>query len=156
MLVYYFLYFLGKKQMKRLICSLITSVSLLLPSYADISGQWETGGAESIVEIQKKPNGELIGKIVSLKEPFDEDGKPFTDTENPNISKRDKPLIGLIILQGFKESNSHFYKGGTVYDPKTGKTYKAQITEVSPNRLELRGYVGIPTLGKTETWTKTN
>jgi uncharacterized protein (DUF2147 family) len=41
-----------------------------------------------------------------------------------------------------------------VYDPKSGKTYRGKMTFVSPNQLNLRGFIGIPLFGRTTTWTR--
>jgi uncharacterized protein (DUF2147 family) len=46
------------------------------------------------------------------------------------------------------------WKGGSVYDPQNGKIYRGKITLVSPNKLDLRGFVGIPLFGRTTTWTR--
>ena len=42
--------------------------------------------------------------------------------------------------------------GGTIYDPGSGKTYRASLSVVGENRIELRGYVGIPLIGRTTSW----
>jgi uncharacterized protein (DUF2147 family) len=42
--------------------------------------------------------------------------------------------------------------GGAIYDPVSGNTYACQLRLDGPHRLELRGYVGIPLLGRTTTW----
>ena len=43
--------------------------------------------------------------------------------------------------------------GGTVYDPKNGKTYKCKIT-YQGDKLDVRGFVGFSLLGRTAVWTK--
>lgn len=121
-------------------------------SYAQIEGKWktiddETGKAKSIVEITKKSDGKYYGKILQLLQ------KP----ENNNCVKctddrKNKPLIGLEIIRGLKKDGSDF-EGGTITDPKTGKTYKCAITR-SGNNLNVRGYVGFSLIGRTQTWEK--
>jgi hypothetical protein len=41
------------------------------------------------------------GRIVWLKNP-DDGGKPKIDNNNPDKSKRDHAIVGLIILKGFR------------------------------------------------------
>ncbi|MFT6809134.1 MAG: hypothetical protein ACJA01_002366 [Saprospiraceae bacterium] len=44
------------------------------------------------------------------------------------------------------------WSGGKVLDPKNGKTYKCKIELDGNNELKMRGYVGIPALGRTQVW----
>jgi len=43
---------------------------------------------------------------------------------------------------------------GWIYDPDVGKQYKAKMTMTGPDTLEIRGYIGVPLLGRTEVWTR--
>ena len=67
--------------------------------------------------------GKFFGKIILLKSPNDTNGKPLMDTENPDKSKRNTPLVGLTMLKDFKYKNNK-WEDGTIYDPEDGKTYK--------------------------------
>lgn len=119
-------------------------------SFAQIEGKWktiddETGQAKSIVEISKNAKGEYVGKISQLLQ------KP----ENNNCVKctddrKNKPLTGLEIIRGLKKSGNEF-TGGTITDPKTGKTYKCTITRTG-DKLNVRGFIGISLIGRTQTW----
>lgn len=53
----------------------------------------------------------------------------------------------------FEMRGSDEASNGTLYDPKSGKTYHGAI-KLDGSRLELRGYVGIPLFGETQTWTR--
>jgi uncharacterized protein (DUF2147 family) len=120
-------------------------------SYAQIEGKWktiddETGQAKSIVQIFKS-NGKYYGKIVQL----------LMKPENNNCVKckddrKNKPLIGLEIIRGLDKDGSDF-NGGTITDPKTGKTYKCNISK-DGDKLKVRGYVGFSLIGRTQTWHK--
>ncbi len=92
------------------------------------------------------------GKITWLKKPNDARGKPFTDTENPDKSKRNQPFIGLIILKNFEYKDNEWING-TIYDPESGKTYTCTIWLSDKSTLKVRGYWGI--FHETQTWTKT-
>lgn len=123
-------------------------------SYAQIEGKWktiddETGKAKSIVEIFKKSDGKYYGKIQQLLSP----------PENNNCVKctddrKNKPLVGMEIIRGLKKDGNEF-TGGTITDPKTGKTYKCTITR-DGTKLNVRGYVGFSLIGRTQTWHKVN
>lgn len=75
------------------------------------------------------------------------------DIHNPNESKRKQPLCGLLIGRGFHLSDPDHAKGGSLYDPKSGKTYHGSM-ERKDDKLELRGYVGIRLFGRTEVWSR--
>ncbi len=119
-------------------------------SYAQIEGKWktiddETGKEKSIVEIFKKPDGKYYGKISQLL------AKP----ENPNCvnckdDRKNKPLIGLEIIRGMQKDGDSF-TGGTITDPKSGKTYKCNISR-DGEKLTVRGYVGFSLIGRSQTW----
>ena len=115
-----------------------------------IVGKWLSEDKEGITTIYEN-NVKYFGKITWLKKPNDEKGKPFTDTENPDKSKRIQPLLGLVILKGFVYKNNQ-WENGTIYDPESGKTYTCTIW-ISDGKLKVRGYWGI--FYQTQTWTKT-
>lgn len=121
----------------------------------DIIGIWLTGGKEP-AKIQVYKSGEkFYGKIIWLKNPA-ENGKQRVDANNPDITKRSNPIIGLLMLTGFKFDGDDEWKGGDIYDPESGKTYNSYMYLKDKNTLKVRGYVGISLFGRTETWTRTN
>jgi len=121
----------------------------------DITGIWLTGGKEP-AKIQIYKSGEkFYGKIIWLKNPT-ENGKQRVDINNPDETKRSNPIIGLVMLNGFKFDGDDEWKGGDIYDPESGKTYSSYLYLKDKNTLKVRGYVGISLFGRTETWTRTN
>ncbi|MGA9120904.1 MAG: DUF2147 domain-containing protein [Bacteroidota bacterium] len=117
-----------------------------------IVGEWLTAGGTSKIEIYKDGE-EFSGRIVWLKEP-DKDGKPKVDENNPEAKLRTRPLLGMTILRGFEFDGDDVWKGGKIYDPKSGNDYSAKMTLVDEHTLDLRGYVLMPLFGRTETWTR--
>lgn len=129
-------------------------------------GQWYTEDDASIVNVVKKTDGKYYGTIIWLDEPEypaddKEAGKPRRDRENPDKQKQRDPIIGLSVLKGFSHDASDAkWDGGTIYDPENGKTYKCVIRiadEKAPNgmtKLNVRGYIGIPALGRTTVWVR--
>jgi uncharacterized protein (DUF2147 family) len=70
----------------------------------------------------------LCANIVGLKEPISKiDGKPKVDRENPDVSKRKRPLMGLSVLIGMKPTGDKSWKG-SLYNPDDGKTYSASVS----------------------------
>lgn len=115
----------------------------------DILGRWVNPSGEGQIEIYKKAD-KYFGKLAWLKNPNDDSGKPKTDTKNPNASLRSRPLQGLEILTNF-EFDEDEWNNGKIYDPKTGKTYSCVMT-IKKGQLNIRGYIGISLIGRTETW----
>ena len=121
----------------------------------DIIGIWLTGGKEP-AKIQVYKSGEkYYGKIIWLKNPT-ENGKQRVDANNPDEAKRSNPIIGLVMLTGFRFDGDEEWKGGSIYDPESGKTYSSYMYLKDRNTLKVRGYVGISLFGRTEVWTRAN
>lgn len=120
----------------------------------DIIGTWLNQEATGKVTIYKE-NGKYFGKLVWLRTPNDSvTGQPRTDKENPDAKLKSTPLIGLINLKNFGFNGKDEWSGGTIYDPKNGKTYSCKINFESANKLKIRGYVGVSLLGRNTYWTK--
>ena len=78
---------------------------------------------------------------------------------NPFRRFEKKPVMGLVIVQGFTyNTDKERWTGGSIYDPKNGKTYDcyAWFEDGDYNNLYIKGYVaGIKALGRKTLWTKT-
>ena len=105
------------------------------------------------VERPKHRAGELCGQVVWLRSPFDEGGCDLRDRHNPDPGLRNRKVTGLEI-RGLKPRPDGTWVGGSIYDPATGNTYTCRLALDGADRLRLRGYVGIPLLGRTTTWTR--
>lgn len=105
-------------------------------------------GRARIAIYRKGPT--FSGKIVWLDHPYRADGTPKTDRMNPDESLRNRPLIGLEILNGFEYTGDNTWEDGEIYDPEHGKTYSSKMTLVDYNSLEVRGYIGVPMFGRSE------
>ena len=135
---------------------LITAPAISQPKATDILGRWRNGDATAVIEFSAKAN-KYHGKIVWLKEPIDpETGKAKTDKNNPDENARAKTILGLTIAWGFTyDADDEAWEKGRIYDPKNGKTYDCQITLKDNKTMRVRGYVlGMPFLGRTETWVR--
>lgn len=122
----------------------------------DLLGIWLTGSGNGKVQIYKNGNY-YQGKIVWLQEPIDPStGKPKTDTKHPDEKNHSRPLMGLINLWGFNYKGKGTWENGHIYDPKNGKEYKCVITKADNNTLNVRGYIGITLIGRTDTWKRSS
>jgi uncharacterized protein (DUF2147 family) len=74
-----------------------------------------------------------------------------TDINNPDATLRGKSLCNLEIGSRFHPSDATHASGGTIYDPRSGNTYRGQMV-VDGDLLRLRGYVGFSLFGRTEIW----
>lgn len=95
----------------------------------------------------------LFGKIVWLEKPT-ENGKSRLDVNNPKANLKTKPLMGLVFLKDFEKESNNSWEDGTIYDPKTGKTYSSTINMVNANQLDIRGFIGFSLIGRTTTFTR--
>lgn len=137
--------------MKQFIISFLMVLAPLSTAFAqDVVGRWKLDDGSAIVEVYKSGDA-FNGKIVWLAEPDGPDGKPATDTNNPDKALRSRKLLGLNMLSGLKKSGKE-YSGGTIYDPGNGKTYYCSMT-VEGNVLKVRGSLDKKgRLGRTMDW----
>lgn len=126
------------------------------PKPGDILGIWFNEEKTSKVQIYQTGTM-FFAKIVWLKEPLDKvSGKPRVDNLNPDVKLSSTPLLGLVVLKNFVFDGDDEWEDGKIYDPKNGKTYSCYFKfEGSPNRLKIRGYIGVSLLGRTTYWTRT-
>ncbi|MCB1172541.1 MAG: DUF2147 domain-containing protein [Leptospiraceae bacterium] len=143
---------------------IVSGFVILSPVYAesadDLLGVWLTEQGNSKVTIYKcgQAKDRFCGKITWLKEPNyaagDKDaGKPKVDRENPDASRRSRPIMGLNLAWGFRFDGDKWVEG-KIYNPEDGKTYSCFLEMPGPNKLKVRGYVGVSLLGKTVDWTR--
>ncbi len=140
---------------RAIIVSLLAA--MLLPGVAKAQttpvGQWktiddETKKQKSIIEIWES-NGKLYGKILKLFQEPNEDQNPKCDKCTGD--KKDKPIIGMVVMEGLSKDGDE-YTGGSITDPKNGKSYKCKIKLESPTKLKVRGFIGFSMLGRTQYW----
>ena len=133
----YFKFF--KKIMFRLyFISFCALCSLCINSDEGIFGYWLTSG--SIVKIENC-NNQVCGKIVTVFVEDDIDPKSVLDKNNKNKSLRERSLVGIDLLSEFQiniEDQKNF-KGGKIYDPRSGNTYKSNLYLNQDGLLKVEG-----------------
>lgn len=111
----------------------------------------QTGKPKALIRITES-NGEFNGKIEKLFREAGEDQNPKCDLCEG--ARKDQPIIGMTILTGLKQEGDE-YTGGQILDPANGKTYKSRMSlSAGGKKLDVRGYVGVPMLGRTQTWNR--
>jgi uncharacterized protein (DUF2147 family) len=115
-------------------------------------GVWEPSHGKARVKVEKIGN-KYFGKIVWLREPDDPNtGQPKVDKNNPDEAMRSTPLRGYRILKDFIYSGKNEWSEGTIYDPENGSTYSCVISMKDANTLDIRGFIGVKALGRTDVW----
>jgi uncharacterized protein (DUF2147 family) len=121
---------------------------LLIPmAFAQIEGRWLSEDKDGEVLVYKE-GSKWYGRLVRAKLNKDTNN---LDLENPDMEEHSKSLVGKVIVKDMKKDGKE-WSGGTVYDPKSGKTYEGKMWRDGDN-LKLRGFVGMPVFGRSSTWT---
>jgi uncharacterized protein (DUF2147 family) len=111
----------------------------------------ETGKPKALIRITES-NGEYRGRIEKLFRGPDEDPNPKCD--KCEGARKDQPIVGMTILTGLKQDGNE-YNGGQILDPANGKVYKSKMSvSDGGKKLDVRGYLGVPMLGRTQTWVR--
>jgi uncharacterized protein (DUF2147 family) len=146
--------------MKRLYACAVLFLLALNVNAAPISnstspvGFWKTiddvtGQPKSIVQIEVLPNQTLMGKVATLYK------DPARLCVACSGAAHNVPIVGLVIMSQLKQSqdNKSEWVGGQILDPKNGKVYHCAMHLVdNGQKLQVRGYIGLPLFGRTQTW----
>jgi uncharacterized protein (DUF2147 family) len=119
------------------------------------SGLWktiddETKAEKSFVRISDS-GGVYTGKVEKLVDPSKQDAK----CSDCSDERKDKPIVGMTILRDIKPDpdDRGSWVGGDILDPNNGKVYKVRLKLADAGKkLDVRGYIGTPLLGRTQTW----
>jgi uncharacterized protein (DUF2147 family) len=112
-------------------------------------------GADATFEMSESA-GTLSAKIVTLNAPKTAGGREKTDIYNPDPTKRNRPIIGLVFISGCTKTSASLWENGTVYDPTCGKTYSCFIKLLGPDTIKLHGFIGTAVVGRDYIWTRVN
>jgi uncharacterized protein (DUF2147 family) len=138
---------------------ILTAAVSIAPAFADDSspvGLWKniddaTGKPKALIRITEN-NGALQGKIEQLFRAPSEDQNPKCD--KCEGARKDQPIIGMEILSGLKKDGDE-YAGGEILDPNNGKVYKSKLHLTDAGKkLSVRGYIGMPMLGRSQVWVR--
>ncbi len=139
-----------KKNLYRLLIFLLSYILLITSLYAyqadSIIGTWLVTRGDAKVTIYKCSDN-VCGKITWLKNTDDLDAK------NPDPARRGNKLLGMSILWSFTYNGSE-WAGGQIYDPDSGTIYKCKMWLDDSDHLNVKGYMGVSILGRSEVWTR--
>ena len=136
----------------------ITALLSIAPAFAAETpvGLWkniddETGKPKALIRITEN-DGAFQGQIEKLYREANEDQNPKCD--KCEGARKDQPIVGMVILSGLKKDGEEF-NGGEIVDPKNGKVYKAKMHMTDAGKkLNVRGYIGMPMLGRSQVWVR--
>ena len=122
------------------------------------AGLWKTvddktNKEKSLVRIVET-NGVFTGKVEKIIDP---DSPKDAVCKDCTDDRKDKPVLGLTIVRNMKQSvdDKAVFEGGDILDPNNGKVYSAKLKLVdNGTKLDVRGYIGLPMLGRTQTWSR--
>ena len=135
----------------KLLLSVVMLLIFQLSSSQTIFGRWKTiddisGKEKGVVEIFEH-KGKIYGKIIEI---FEAD-KKHLKCEKCEGDDKNRPILGMNIIKGIKKNDGD-YDGGKIVDPQNGKSYHCKITLEGKDKLIVRGYIGIPLFGRSQTW----
>ncbi len=123
-------------------------------------GNWhsiddETKKPKAEVRISLNAAGTLSGVVEkSLLPVSDEDPLCNLCTDD----RKGKPKIGMEIIRGGKKvEGKDVWEEGKILDPNNGKNYSLRLTPIEGGKkMEVRGYIGTPMIGRTQIWIRAN
>ena len=139
--------------MKKKIVAIGLLMACQLAQAASLAGLWQstddkTGKPRSLIRISES-NGEYSATI--------EKGLLATDTgeavcEQCTDERKGQKIVGMTIARHLKQ-NGNVYEGGDILDPENGKIYKCKMTlNPNGNDVEVRGFIGISLIGRSQHW----
>jgi len=134
----------------KLLITFLLSISTIISFGQSPVGTWksiddQTGEAKSHVQIFEK-DGKLHGKIIKILS-----AAPDVLCTECEGDKKDKPVMGMEIIEGMT-AYKDYWSYGKILDPENGNTYKCNLWIDDKGKLNVRGYIGIAALGRTQIW----
>jgi uncharacterized protein (DUF2147 family) len=140
---------------RQTLIALAITLALLVPIHAMAQspiGKWrtfdDTDGKESGQVIIEDTAGILSGRITAIADPQ----KASLNCNLCTDTRKGQPILGMTILTGMRQDDDK-WNGGQILDPKTGSVYHCSMKLSDGGaKLVLRGYIGVPLFGRSQTW----
>lgn len=139
---------------RRLFMMCICLFSYYVASSQSVFGKWKTiddrtGKPKAVIDIYEK-DGLMHGKIIKILE----EGKEDALCIKCDGERKDKPIIGMKIIDSLKKNTDGEWKGKTLFDPEQGMTFRCKIwlNPKNGDELKVRGYLAF--LYRTQTWVR--
>ena len=115
----------------------------------------ETKKPKGEVRITQNATGGLSGGVEKSLMPMP-DADPLCNLCTDD--RKGKPKIGMEIIRGGqKVEGKDVWDGGKILDPENGKNYSVRMTPIEGGKkMEIRGYLGTPLIGRTQLWIRVN
>jgi len=111
--------------------------------------------ANQRIQIEIAPcDDRLCAKIVWFRWPNDAQGQPLVDLKNHDPALRNRPLLGLNVLNGLRRTDENTWAEGKIYNPDDGVNYQARMSIANDGNLRIRAYLLVPMIGHTLIWTR--
>lgn len=137
-----------------LLCPHTAGAGAAADAFAAVKGIWLTEDRDGAVEFYVCGDNELCGKFAWLKPSPSNAVKADLDDKNPDPKLRNRQLCGMQFMGGFKPQNDGRFTGGWIYSPRHGAKFSSSIRTQTRDAIELRGYMLLPILGSSQTWTR--
>jgi uncharacterized protein (DUF2147 family) len=113
-----------------------------------VEGLWLTDDGKALVRIATC-GAQMCGRIARVLDTGP--NVPRTDVNNPDPAQRNRPILGLQVLWGFRGGPTQ-WTGGRAYDPKSGSSYRSSLRLNSDGSLRVTGCVLV--LCRSKRWTR--
>ena len=142
---------------KAAVAFVLATASVLAMAQATPAGLWKTidddGKTEKSTVRIVNTGGVLSGKVEHITDP----AKAAEKCVKCEDERKDQPIVGMTIISGAKQDSEETEKwtGGMILDPVKGSSYKLilKLTD-DGKKLDVRGYIGSPMFGRTQTWVR--
>ena len=142
---------------KAAVAFVLATASILAMAQATPAGLWKSidddGKTEKSLVRIVNTGGVLSGKVEKISDPAKADEKCVKCEDD----RKDKPILGMTIISGARQDSEEADKwlGGMILDPVKGTSYKLILKTIDGGRkLDVRGYIGSPMFGRTQTWVR--
>jgi uncharacterized protein (DUF2147 family) len=140
-----------------LIALALAGASLAAAAQSTPAGLWKTIDDDGKTEKSLVRITDTAGTFSAKVEKVFDTTKQDARCEKCSDDRKDQPVLGMTIVKGVRANldDKALWDGGEILDPNNGKTYKVRMKPVDGGkRLEVRGYIGAPLLGRTQTWVR--
>lgn len=104
----------------------------------DVDGVWQTQAADGHVRVADCGDGTPCGELVWVAPSAPGGG---LDAKNPDPALKSRALTGITIVWGYRRGGDG-WKGGRIYNPQDGKTFRSRLRLTSADTLEVKGCLG--------------
>ena len=138
-----------RRTMRRLLVALLAVFAATAAKAApEVTGNWIIADRSAVIAVDRCGTG-LCGRIARAL--IHKPNYPQTDVHNPDPALRNRPLIGLQILSGFRARQDRWDQG-VIYDPESGKSYKSLLRLNPDGSLRVSGCVLV--FCQSQRWTR--